>query len=128
MANSGLTLVGLDHVMGNIHRVALGLTAETARAMNEEGNAIKTASIKRTPVDVGTLQGTHEVDTKILRDDVVTTISVGGPAASYAVHVHENLRARHSVGEAKFLEKSLNERKPIMAKVAALIDLNRAAR
>ena len=127
-SNSGLTLVGLENVTGNLRRLMLGTKKETRRAMHEEANAIKTASMKRTPVEFGTLRASHTFRTKILADDVVATISVGGPAASYAVHVHENLKARHPVGEAKFLEKSINERRPIAEKLAARIDLNRAGR
>jgi hypothetical protein len=36
-------------------------------------------------------------------------LGFGGPSAPYAVIVHENLNVRHQVGQAKFLERPLNE-------------------
>ncbi len=137
------TLVGLEEVQGNMRRLLLGMKKETRVAMHAEGKAVQLASMKRTPVSQdprfgsgvpGTLRASHRTDTKTLSDNVITTVAVGGPAAPYARHVHERIYApsgrkvRHTVGEAKFLEKSWNERRPIMKKVAARIDLARAGR
>jgi len=139
-SNSGLTLVGVEFTMGNLRRLARGSQKEAARAMNEEGNAIKTASMKRTPVSrkgsigpsgdrlrPGNLRASHRVETVTPGDNVITTVSVG-KTAPYARFVHEILRNKHTVGEAKFLEKSFKERRPIAEKIAARIDLNRAGR
>ena len=57
--------------------------------------------------------------------DISVTIVVGGPAASYAIYVHEDLDAWHDVGQAKFLESTINESKPFMARrVGKRIKLN----
>lgn len=36
----------------------------------------------------------------------------GGPAADYAVIVHENLEAHHPVGEAEYVKREILEREP----------------
>ena len=53
----------------------------------------------------------------------------GGPAAGYAIYVHEDLGAFHPVGDAKFMESVLNESRPFLAKrIAARVDLTEATR
>lgn len=46
---------------------------------------------------------------------VYSMIVAGGPAAPYAIYVHEDLTAFHHVGEAKFIESVINESRPFMA-------------
>ena len=41
---------------------------------------------------------------QISNNKVVIELGFGGAAASYAVYVHENLTAKHTVGQAKYLE------------------------
>ena len=42
------------------------------------------------------------------------TIEVGGPAAPYAVVVHEDLEAFHPTGQAKYLESTIMQSAPFM--------------
>jgi hypothetical protein len=86
--------------------------------------------MRRTPVDTGALKGSHETSKPEQGGgDVSVTITVGGPAAPYAVPVHENLDAHHKVGQAKFLESTIMESRSSMAeRIARRIDLNAAAR
>lgn len=59
------------------------------------------------PVRWGALRASGHVQAASTRGGVVTvTVGFGGPAAPYAVIVHENLRAHHHVGQAKFLEQA----------------------
>jgi hypothetical protein len=73
------------------------------------------------PVDTGTLRASGYVGEPAYERDshVSVEIGFGGPAAkinpvtgqsadSYAIFVHENLEAHHTVGQAKFLEIPLN--------------------
>jgi hypothetical protein len=103
---------------------------EAARALYEEAQVEAKESMKRTPVLTGALRASHEVSKpEVGGREIRVTISVGGPAAPYALFVHENLDAYHPVGQAKFLESTLNESRPYMAeRVARRIDLNRATR
>jgi hypothetical protein len=111
---------------------ALGtvLLLETGPALFTEAVEIEQASRKRTPVDTGALRASHETERPVVqRNSVSVTISVGGPAAPYAIKVHEMVEVPHRVGEAKFLEKSVLEAAPgLNARIARRIDLNRVAK
>jgi hypothetical protein len=93
-----------------------------AKALFIEAGIEATEMKRRTPVDTGALRGTYEVtkpDFGALGGDISVEIRVGGPAAEYAIHVHENLEAHHDVGQAKFMESVINESKPFFhARVA----------
>jgi len=87
-----------------------------ANSLYVECELIKTVSMKRTPVDTGVLRASHEVQKpKVEGGDISCSIAVGGPAAPYAIYVHENLMAHHPVGQAKFLESAINDAKPGLA-------------
>lgn len=73
-------------------------------------------SARRTPVDTGALRASHETAPPVYAGSNITvTITVGGPTAPYALIVHEDLNAHHPVGQAKFLESTLNESAPFIA-------------
>lgn len=58
---------------------------------------------------------------------VSVTLSFGNELVDYAVYVHEDLEAFHAMGQAKFLESTLNESAPFIAdRVAALLHLEKA--
>lgn len=70
-----------------------------------EAEGVMTQSKELVPVDTGTLKGSGTV--KLPREEngvVVQELGFGGPAANYAVFVHENTVVFHKVGVAKFLE------------------------
>ena len=73
------------------------------------------------PVDTGALRASGTITKRVrLRggDKMVLHITYGGPAASYALEVHENLFARHeSPTSAKYLEIPFNLVKPRMKKL-----------
>jgi hypothetical protein len=51
----------------------------------------------------------------------------GGPAAPYAIFVHEDPDAIHKVGQWKYIESVVKESVPYMAvRIARRIDLNKA--
>jgi hypothetical protein len=86
------------------------------KALYAEAQIERTESMKRTPVDLGPLRASHTVFPPKGQGDTVTVdIAVGGPSASYAVIVHEDLMATHTTGQAKFLESTLRESAPHMA-------------
>ena len=123
-------LKGADEMRRKLERLARQLPDEVGRALYQEAQIEATESRKRTPVDTGALRASHDVHKPEQRGrDVSVTISVGGPAAPYAVPVHEDLEAFHKTGQAKFLESTIMESKPYMAgRVAKRIDFNRALR
>lgn len=88
-----------------------------------EGETIMTAAKKQTPVNFGILRSSgHVQGPDISGQQVTVTLGFGGPAGignhggqsnkirvGYAVVVHENLRTRHTVGNAKYLERPVLE-------------------
>lgn len=86
------------------------LGSKLESALYGVGQKVRLDSMRRTPVDTGALKSSHTVSRPVTRNDRISvTIGAGGPAADYAVYVHEDLSKRHPVGEAKFLEKAVLE-------------------
>jgi hypothetical protein len=87
------------------------------RAMYEEFSIELTEAQQRTPVDTGALRRSAFITQPEQEADGAITMRMGfgGPAAPYAVFVHEDLNALHPIGQAKFLESTLNESAPYMA-------------
>ena len=83
---------------------------------------------RRTPVDRGTLRGTvHQVGPLRQGRKIYSLIVTGGPAAPYAVYVHEDPDAFHKVGQWKYIESVIMESRPHMAtRVAKRIEFNKA--
>lgn len=81
------------------------LLKEISRSQFARANRILNVALRLVPVDFGTLKRSGTVGTPVIEGNKVTTeISFGGPAAPYAVFVHEDLDAEHKVGQAKYLE------------------------
>lgn len=100
---------GGKQVQDNMDKAAAQILQAMAAGMYLATNNIAVTSMRNTPVDFGVLKGSHYVtlpqnDGKNIRVE----IGVGGPAASYAVKVHE-LDRPHKVGESKFLEKAIHQ-------------------
>lgn len=123
-------LKGLDKMQRRLERMAQRVPTEVGRALLEEAHIERTESMKRTPVEFGALRASHEVEPPVVSGrDVSVKITVGGPSAPYAIYVHEDLDAHHNVGQAKFLESTIMESRPYMARrIAARIELNRLVR
>jgi len=76
---------------------------------------VKKLSMKKTPVDTGYLKSATftqlmRVSGKGIKGSVFNT-------ANYSLYVHEDLHAKHTVGDAKFLEKATNEVRPKASQV-----------
>ena len=62
------------------------------------------------------LRDAERVEGPAFRGKTVSVqIAAGGADVPYAIYVHEDLEAHHSVGQAKFIESVLNESAPHMA-------------
>jgi hypothetical protein len=123
----------IPKVIGNIKKLEKGVPLQVAAALYQEALLIQKVSMKRTPVDVrkggsggGTLRNSHETSAPYWKGKFLNVdISVGGPAATYAVVQHEDMTFKHKVGQAKFLESAINEAEPqLMARLAKRIKLN----
>lgn len=120
-------VTGAQALVARLDRLSRALPDEAARALYAEAQAIRITSMRRTPVDTGTLRASHIVtEPEISGNTVEVTIGVGGPAAPYALYVHENVTARHVTGQAKFLESAVLEALPTLARrIAARIAVER---
>lgn len=101
-----LTVTGIDRVTERLTALAREYPAAAAQALNEIAEATMTVAKERTPVDTGVLRGSGKVSAHATAADPSATLTYG---TEYAAAVHENLRARHTVGEAKFLESAVND-------------------
>jgi hypothetical protein len=107
---------GFDTVLGNLRRVAGRAPDAVGRAMFAEAQIEMTEMKRRTPVLTGALRASGKVSSPEYSGRTVRVpMSFGGPAAPYAIHVHEDLEAHHPVGQAKFAESVLLESAPYMA-------------
>lgn len=100
-------IVGFDNVEKNLKKVAKSHPAALAAALYQEGFSIMAESQKKVPVDTGRLRSTGYVAPPQEGDDA-PTVEVGY-GTDYGIYVHERTELRHTVGEAKFLEKAVNE-------------------
>lgn len=95
---SGKSVVALLHQLGD--HAADDLGAE----LYQEGQGIVTQAQGLAPVKTGALRGSGYVaEPERVGDTVRVEMGFGGPAAPYALIVHEDLNAFHKVGEALFM-------------------------
>ena len=84
------------------------MMAKGAQGLFEAGNMIMTDAKRRVPVDLGNLKGSGYVTAPTATPGGThVEVGFGGPAAGYAIYVHEDLSAHHPVGEAKYLENAV---------------------
>ena len=122
-----ITIIGVKGVVTNLRNIAANAPGEAGRALYQEAKVEQKESMKRTPVLTGALRASHETTLPQYEGhDVWVKIVVGGPAAPYAVAVHEVLEVDHPNGQAKFLESTLMESRSHMgSRIARRINLNR---
>ena len=106
MSGIQIEMDGINTVLAKIGTLD-SVEARRARtqAMYKQALVTLTKAISYTPVATGALRNSGQVN--IEGNDVV--ISFGGPAAPYAIYVHEDLYAAHPVGQSKFLERAVME-------------------
>ena len=118
-------------IQSNLPKVMGMFEANKRKAMDAVGLEISGRAKEITPVQFGRLRAsltwaadgqsrTHSETTQP-REGPPTTVSyvasappnqiLIGTNVEYAVYVHENLSARHEVGEAKFLQKAVERNK-----------------
>jgi len=103
-------------------RIPKEMPETLGKAIYEEANVIFNESQKIVPVDTGALRASgvvHPPKTEHGRTSV--RVTYGGPAATYALYVHENLYARHNAPtQAKYLETPLYRQVPVIIKNLAI--------
>ena len=107
----------------NPEAAAAKIREAAAAGLYQFGEFVMTLSKEMCPVDTGNLRATGHVQApRFEQGDILVTLGYGGPAASYAVAVHENLMAQHPVGQAKYLELPVIQNAPqLVVFVAAAV-------
>jgi len=120
--------IDFSRLRGKLEKKLGGLTkAPLAKAVRSVGEIWMTEAKKRTPVDTGVLRSSgHVQGPTVVGNDIQVRLVFGGPAATYAVAVHENLTAHHTVGQAKYLESVIVERRGRFAKEVFAMDVGGA--
>ena len=103
-----ITITGIEALAAKFRALGASLPAAAGKALVQEGERIMTDAKRRTPVDTGALRASGQTAwPDVAAASVSVTLGFGNTAVKYAVYVHENLAARHPVGEAKFLENAV---------------------
>lgn len=126
-------MIGAAAMVAKLKKIAAKFPDRVAAAIYQEAQVEMTESKRRCPVDItedaphpGQLRASGRVaEPERVGRRISVTMSYGGPAIDYAIHVHENPDAFHPVGQWKYLESVLNESQPHMnARIARRVDLN----
>jgi hypothetical protein len=102
MAAAG-KVTGLEKILGNLDKEIERIEGLSMDGLLEAGFKVLGVAQERTPVDTGNLKGSGFV-----RKEGKLSVSIGFGAA-YAIYVHEDLEAKHTTGQAKFLESALRD-------------------
>jgi len=107
---------GMDTFKMNMQLVSKTISKSVAAALYTEAVIVEQTSRERTPVSTGALRASHETSLPVMGEGQIDIqIRVGGPAAPYAIPVHEKVEVYHKVGQAKFLESAILESAPTLA-------------
>lgn len=111
--NFKVRLIGSKKLSAQLKRYGAVAHAAVAAGLFAEGTRIMGDSKKLTPVITGNLRssGTVFPPTLNARGNLEVELGYGGPAAPYAIRVHENPNAGvgSGVGQWKFLEQPFRE-------------------
>lgn len=111
-----LKISGVTQALKNLQAIFQEVPHEAAAALYQEAELIMTDSKKEIPVDTGAARDSGFVEEPVKSllgakvslgyGGVATKINMetGEPTSVYLTYLHEDLKAKHLVGKAKFLE------------------------
>ena len=100
-------VIGLEKALKAIRRQGVKGQKAVEIGMKKGGLFLQRESMMLVPVEFGVLRLSAFTRSEgTLKDPVVRV----GYTAGYALFVHENLNARHTVGQAKFLEQPARQK------------------
>jgi len=106
----------MPKVLAGMKALGAGAPDAVSRGLYAWGEQTRTAAIRKTPKDTGTLRNSIFVQ----RGNRAISIVAGGPSAPYAVTVHENLshkiKWRTPGTGPKYIENPIRERRPQLEK------------
>lgn len=125
------TVQGLGKLRRQLDDFSRDIDRRVPRALYRIGEEIMAKSKPLVPVDTGALRASGHVSLPEFHSSGQFSVTLGyggvaggmvGGDVGYAVYVHENLEAHHTVGQAKYLEQPLREMEPRLAeRLVALI-------
>lgn len=99
-----LDTTGFDAMLRRLKHEAPGAVGA---ALYQTGLRVIRRAIHLTPVDTGRLRSTaYCTPPHVAGEEIYVTVGYG---TAYAIFVHERVDLHHAVGEAKFLEKAIDE-------------------
>jgi hypothetical protein len=133
MAMGRVTMVGQGQMAAKLRQISRNFPDRVARAEYDELQFLVPKMQARTPVDMrsnaphpGRLRNGIHVEEPEIRRNVITTIVATSANAPYAVYVHENPDAHHTVGQWKFMQSVLDEEAHLInARIAVRIHFDR---
>ena len=113
-----LTFTGVGQMDAKLKALAERAPDVMLSALVAEAELEMTEMKRRTPVDTGALRSSGHIANprRDGSEEFAVDIAFGGPAAPYAVYVHEDPDAHHDVGEFKFVETVVLESAPHLPK------------
>jgi hypothetical protein len=106
---------GTQAMIGKIRDYARTFPDRAGAALRKETEIEATEARKRTPVDTGNLRGTVHAEGPERKGRTISCDVVAGSSSEdYAFIVHEDMDAHHRVGQAKYIESTINESAPHM--------------
>lgn len=123
---SGASITGVIQVRAKLKAFGEKFPHTLGAAMRQEAEIEATEAKRRTPVDTGALRASVHAEGPFFDGKTIyAAIVAGGPSAPYAIFVHENLEAHHTVGQAKFIESVIMESKSyILQRIANRVKLS----
>lgn len=123
---SDFTMRGVPEMKTRMRRFQTRFPDVVGLAMRQETEIELTEVKRRTPVDTGELRASEFVLGPLREGQMIRTFIVaGGPAAPYAIYVHEDPDVFHKVGQWKYIESVIVESRAFMGKrVARRIRIN----
>jgi hypothetical protein len=106
-------VLGLEDVKKNLNREIAAIKGRTYAGLLAAGLFVEGEAKALAPVDTGALKNSGY--TRKAPGPLAVEV---GFSAAYAIFVHENLEARHHVGQAKFLQTPLDTKR---AQILAII-------
>ncbi|MFA5037888.1 MAG: hypothetical protein WC479_12025 [Candidatus Izemoplasmatales bacterium] len=116
-------VTGIDTIRRRLDFFVTRFPNEVAAALKQEAELTMTESKREVPVDTGSLRNSGFVEEpRINGKNISIKLGYGGVATkvnptsgevttTYAVIVHEDMTANHTVGNAKFLENPIKRRR-----------------
>jgi len=110
----GVVIVGEKALLARLSIEADRITERSAKALAKAGDEIIRVTTPKVPIDTSELRGRSFNEGPLLSRD--TYIQIVGYEKydknyldQYAASVHEDMQARHRVGQAKYLEAGMQE-------------------